>query len=130
MAQAQGAGNPPAAARTTFQLVGGQGAANTVVVRWSVVHDSPLVTSFAFLDWDIAAPPARPSAARSELVGAILLAARHPTPHETTQLDGSSFLTTEMDPVSCSRLAHELDTVGAFDTAFSMHPVAPRLRAR
>ena len=66
---------PPAAgpspARTTFNFVTGDGPTG-VEATWTVAHDSPLITSLAFLPWVIATPPARTSVARSAVVAAIL----------------------------------------------------------
>ena len=54
----------PSLARTALHQVGG--AANKQ--RWGVASDSPLVTSFPFLDWRKPAAPARPDVHRLALV--------------------------------------------------------------
>ena len=50
----------PSTARTTFQFVEGTGSP-LKETRWTVAHDSALITSLAFLPWEITAPPARTS---------------------------------------------------------------------
>ena len=64
----------PLPARTQLQLVAGVLGPPRVPPKLSVASDSPLITSFAFIDWEVPAPPARALADRAELVGAILMA--------------------------------------------------------
>ena len=68
---------PPAAARTAFQFVGGNGA-TLLEANWSVAHDSPLVESLVFLPWTVHAAPNRAVVGRSAVVAAILMATRPP----------------------------------------------------
>ena len=69
MPPAAGAG--PAPARTQLGLVAAV-PATFIEARFDIDRDSPVVTSWAFIDWDVPVAPARASAPRSAVVGAIL----------------------------------------------------------
>jgi hypothetical protein len=112
------AGLTPAAARTAANFVPGT-PATLREAQWTFERDSPVVTSLAFIDWLLPVAPARASAPRSVVVGAILLAARSPTDQELAALRLLSFLTNEMTVLAGSELLHELDKVSAFDTVYS-----------
>ena len=71
MPPAAGAG--PAPARTQLGLVAAV-PATFIEARFDIDRDSPVVTSWAFIDWDVPVAPARASAPRSAVVGAILYA--------------------------------------------------------
>ena len=77
----------PAAARTLIQEVPWD-PATLLEPRWTVVRDSPVVTSLAFLPWEIQVAPLRTSVARSSLVGAIILASRRPLDADKAVLRG------------------------------------------
>ena len=107
----------PAAARTSLHLVVGDPATLTEP-RWSVVRDSPVVTSLAFLPWELHTAPQRTTVARSSLVGAIILATRRPSDVDLATMRGYSFLSTEFSIVEASAILFELDTVDAFNDVF------------
>ena len=119
MAAAVVAPGPPDPARTTFQLVVGTGPP-FVEAKWTLTRDSPLVTSWAFIDWDIGAPPARASANRSMVAGAILAGTRHPAQGSVAALRGMPLLTHELALTEASDFAHQLDCVSAFDVVYAM----------
>ena len=91
-AQAPNPAAAPSPARTTFQLVAGVPATRTEAL-WTLPRDSPMVTSMCFIDWDIPVAPARASAPRSLVVGAIIYATRRPTEQELAALRNQPFLT-------------------------------------
>ena len=113
MPPAAGAG--PAPARTQLGLVASV-PANLIEARFDIDRDSPVITSWCFIDWDVPVAPARASAPRSIVVGAILLASLRPTEQEQTILRGQPFLTHEMDEAAASDYLHALDVADAFDT--------------
>jgi hypothetical protein len=108
----------PAPARTLLAEVAGT-AAPDVEARWSVLTDSPVVTSFVFIHWDVPAAPARPSAARSHLLAALLVATRLPTTAVLNAYKAQPFLTHEGDHGEASKILHQLDVVAAFAVVYS-----------
>ena len=106
---------PPPPARTLMTLEQGDPGAR-VEDRWEVGESSPLVTAWPFLGWVIA--NARASAVRSSVAGTILLATRRPTEEHAVLLEEMPILTTEVDVVSASAWAHDLDIAGVFDGVF------------
>ena len=111
---------PPPAARTSIQEVAGQ--VNPVTeAQWTVVYDSPIVTAFPFLDWNVAQPPARTAVNRSSLVGVILAGCRPPSLADLPAMRGMSFLTHEMDENRASEFAHAFDRAGALDAVYSSY---------
>ena len=110
---------PPDPARTTFQLVVGTGPP-FVEAKWTLVRDSPIVTSWAFMGWELAAPPARAAAARSMVAGAILAGTRQPAHGSRAALRTMSLLTHELTLVAASDFAHQLDSVSAFDVVYAL----------
>ena len=108
---------PPPAARTTFQEVAGQANPFTEA-RWTVAHDSPLVTAWPFIQWDLGAPPARASAPRSKVVGAILVACRQPPLGDMAAMRAMDFLTHDMAADEASGHAHVLDVHHVLDQQY------------
>ena len=107
----------PSLARTALHQVGG--AANKQ--RWGVASDSPLVTSFPFLDWRKPAAPARPDVHRLALVGILLPASRKPEDSELAALRSDILLTKEPKRDEFQHLAHELDKLGAYDSVYTSY---------
>ena len=108
----------PAAARTLIQEVAGD-PASLLEPRWTVARDSPVVTSLAFLPWEIQVAPLRTSVARSSMVGAIILATRRPLDADLAVLRGRSFLTHYFSVMEASLILYHLDSVGAFDSIYT-----------
>jgi hypothetical protein len=108
----------PAPARTLLAEVAGT-VAPDVEARWSVLTDSPVVTSFVFIHWDVPAAPARPSATRSHLLAALLVATRLPTTAVLNAYKAQPFLTHEGDHGEASKILHQLDVVAAFAVVYS-----------
>ena len=98
----------PALARTTVQVVGGV-PATSIEARFSFDRDSPLIVAWPFLDWEVPAAPARASATRSTVVGAIIMASRRPLEDEMPALREMSFLTHEMSEAEASSFLYALD---------------------
>ena len=95
---ANGAGGaaPPPAARTRFTLVNGD-PARKIEDRLSVTADSPLVTSFPWLEWKTSAgPPATASVPRSTMVGALFMGTRRPSLLEISRLEQWPFISAEV----------------------------------
>ena len=74
---------PPAPARTTFQLFGGD-PGTLREAAWTVIHDSPMLVAFPFLPWALKPPPQRASVARSAMVAVILDCSSPPAENRTT----------------------------------------------
>ena len=108
----------PAAARTLIQEVAGDPAL-LLEPRWTVARDSPVVTSLAFLPWEIQVAPLRTPVARSSMVGAIILATRRPLDADLAVLRGRSFLTHYVSVMEASLILYHLDSVGAFDSIYT-----------
>jgi hypothetical protein len=107
----------PLPARTLLAEVAGT-AAPDVEARWSLLSDSPVVTSLVFINWDVPAAPARPSAARSHLLAALLVATRLPTAAALVAYKAQPFLTHEADHGQASPILHQLDIVAAFSAVY------------
>ena len=104
--------------RTRFTLVNGNPDAR-VEDRFELPTDSPLVTSWAFMDWrHEAGPPAVSSAPRSRVVGALLHAARRPTLLEQSALEEYPFLSSELEVDEASSWATALDSTDAFKSVY------------
>ena len=95
-----GGNNPPpprpATSRTQFTHVPGN-SARGIEDRWELPSVSPVVSSLAFIGWDIISTPNIASVAQSTMAGVLAIATRRPTPAELTLLDGVSFLSHEFD---------------------------------
>jgi hypothetical protein len=107
----------PAPARTLLAEVAGT-AAPDVEARWSLTSDSPVVTSIVFVNWDVPAAPARPSATRSHILAALLVATRRPATAALNAFKAQPFLTHEGDHVQASELLYQLDVVAAFSVVY------------
>ena len=107
----------PPPARTLLQVLAGS-ADPDIEERWSLPADSPVLTSWTFIDWDLSAVQARATAPRSLVVAAILMATRPPLPAARAAFRTAGFLTTKMDHGWASNLLHQMDLVGAFDAVF------------
>ena len=78
-----------------------------------------MVSSFAFLDWQIDdGPPAIASAPRSKVVAALLQGTRRPTLLEHSRLEDVPFISSEVLSTEASRWATELATTDAFKTVY------------
>jgi hypothetical protein len=110
---------PPAAApaRTLLAEVVGT-AVPDVEAKWSVPANCPITTSWVFISWDVPAAPARPSAARSHVLAALLVSIRMPAAAALAALKAQPFLTHEGDPGKASEILHQLDLVDAFATVY------------
>ena len=105
-------------ARTRFTLVNGNPNAK-VEDRFEIPQDSPMVTSWPFMDWRLdAGPPAVASAPRSRVVGALLHATRRPTLLEQSALEEYPFLSAEVEVDEASRWATSLDSTDAFKSIY------------
>ena len=109
---------PPPAARTLLQMVVGS-ASPDIEAKWTLPSDSPILTSWTFIDWEVPTAPARASAPRSLVVAAILVATRPPLPGGVAALRAANFLTAEMADSAASTYLHELDKVGAFSNVYA-----------
>ena len=107
----------PPPARTLLQVLAGSADTDTEE-RWSLPSDSPVITSWTFVEWDLSVVQARAAAPRSLVVTAILMAARPPLPAARPAFRTSGFLTAEMDHTWASGFMHQLDLVGAFDSVY------------
>ena len=107
----------PNPARTTLQVVGGT-VAPFGEAQWTLTHDSPVVVSWAFINWQTPAPPARARANRSKVAGSILAGTRQPPMDQYAALRLMPFLTHELTLVAASAFLHELDAVGAFTPVY------------
>ena len=116
-----GGGNPqsgPPAARTSFTLVLGDPSVKREDA-WSLPADSPVVTSWPFVDWAFSTvAPLVASAPRSNLVGPCLMASRRPIDSSWPDLSDSDLLTSELDHVTASTWLHQMDTASAFVSVF------------
>lgn len=110
---------PPAAApaRTLLAEVVGT-AVPDVEAKWSVPANCPITTSWVFISWDVPAAPARPSAARSHVLAALLVSIRMPAAAALAALKAQPFLTHEGDSGKASEILHQLDLVDAFATVY------------
>ena len=109
----------PPPARTAFQLELGDPAARRED-RWAVPVDSPMVTSWPFIQWVLGSGAnAVASAARSHLVGPCLMAARRPEDSGWADLDDADLLTSELDHSTASEWMHQMDAASAFRTIYS-----------
>jgi hypothetical protein len=108
----------PLPARTLLAEVAGS-AAPDIEARWSLLSDSPVVTSLMFINWDVPAAPARPSAIRSHLLAALLVATRMPTTAALAAHKAQPLLTHEADHGEASQLLHRLDVVAAFAVVYA-----------
>ena len=91
----------PPASRTRITTIAGS-PAQLVEDAFQLLADSPVVTSWPFVNWtltsDAAAPPNRlASAPRSHLVGPISMCARRPADADWANLEPMDFLTHELD---------------------------------
>jgi hypothetical protein len=110
---------PPAAApaRTLLAEVVST-AVPDVEAKWTVPASSPVVTSWVFITWDVPTAPARPSAARSHVLAAILGSTRMPAAASLPALKAQSFLTHEGEHGKASEFLHQLDLVDAFSHVY------------
>ena len=109
---------PPPVARTSITLIPGD-PSRRVESCWQLPGDSPLVTSFPFVKWDVTSDsPPKAKVARSSLAGVLLLATQRPEASDFAKLDDLSFLASEVEVGPASGWAHQLDKVGAFDDVF------------
>ena len=87
----------PARAQTNITLIPGLVGPPRVPALFQLAHDSPVVTAWPFVPWNIAAPHA--TAPRSAVVGAILSGTRRPTAVDAVALRAMDFLGHEMTAV-------------------------------
>ena len=110
----------PAPARILLQFLAGDPGAQREAA-WSLLSDSPLVTSFPFLPWEGYSPPgtaARSKLPRSKLVVIIFDSLRAPLDAELAALRTMPFLTHEMECAQAAELFTELAKVKAFDDVY------------
>ena len=87
--------------------------------RLELPQDSPVVSSWPFIDWlHSAGPPAVSSAPRSRVVGTLLHGTRRPTLLDLSRLDEFPFLSSEIDVEEASRWITSLNTTDAFSTIY------------
>ena len=108
----------PGLALTTFKLERGDPASN-LEDSFTLPQSSPIVSSWAFMDWKLSdGPPSVASAPRSKVSGAILSAARKPSLSDFSALDGLSFISSELTSQEATRWATELNKTDAFDNQY------------
>ena len=107
----------PPATRTAFNHDPGD-PQRKVEDKWELPGDSPIVTSWPFINWAVEGNPQKAKAARSAVAGAMILITRRPTAQQWQLLDAAPFLSTEADHDEGSVWAHEMDKIGAFDKVY------------
>ena len=109
----------PDPTRTRFTLASGnpdQKLEDHLVLPQS----SPLVNSWAFMDWKLSSgPPATASAPRSKVSAGLLMATRRPTLLEASRLQETNFVSAEVATSEATRWAAALDSAKAFDKVYS-----------
>ena len=108
---------PVVSPHTQFQSVVGQ-VAPYREHAWTLPRDSPVITSWPFLQWDMGTPQQRASVTRSKVVGAILAGTRQPAPAQEAALRVMPLLTHEMTAVGGSEYVDDLYSVSAFDDVY------------
>ena len=104
---------------TRFQLITGD-PDTKVEDHLALPQSSPIVASWAFMDWKLdAGPPALASAPRSKVVGALLHATRRPTLLEQSRLEELFLIDTEVLSDEATRWAQALATTEAFTPIYS-----------
>ena len=109
----------PDPTRTRFSLASGL-PAQKLEDHLVLPQSSPLVNSWAFMDWKLSAgPPATASAPRSKVSAGLLMATRRPTLLEASRLQETNFVSAELATSEATRWAAALDSAKAFDKVYS-----------